>query len=128
MGIMTSGASQFVTACLLTLAQRKCFHLCNRAKTGFGGAGMNKGRGIVRQEFPRTELRKLFSPTVDQDFSFQAALLANRVTAQRIEFGGIEDSLFAAARYVPSRIALAGFPSDARLQQPDRAITVRPPW
>ncbi len=78
---------------------------------------MNKVRGIVRQEFPRTELRKLFSPTVDQDFSFQVALLANRVTAQRIEFGGIEDSLFAAARYVPSRIAMAGLTSDAGVHE-----------
>src|SRR5467141_2132424 len=88
MGIMTSSASQFVTARLSTLAQRQGFHLCNRAKTGLGGTGMNKVGGIVRQKFPGTELRELLARTVDQDFSFQMTLLANRVTSQGSSFAG----------------------------------------
>ena len=101
MGIMTSDARQFVPAGLFTLAQRQGFHLRDGAKTGLGGARVNKVSSVVCQEFSGTELRKLFARPIDEDFSFQMALLANRVSAQRVKLCGIEDSFFAAAGYVP---------------------------
>ena len=85
MGIMTSNASQFVSARLLTLAQRQGFHLRHGAKTSLGGTSVNKVGGVVCQKFSGAILRELFACTIDEDFSLQMTLLANRVTAQRVK-------------------------------------------
>ena len=100
MRIMTGNAGQFVGARLLTFAQRQGLHLRNRAKTSLGGASVNKVSGVVCQEFSGTILGELLTSAVDEDFSLQMALLANRITAQRVKLSGIQDFFFTTTRYV----------------------------